>query len=49
MVNPADVKTKIAQIEAELKRIGLWHTEPLKPEQYNFAEAFALDTMSFSQ
>jgi uncharacterized protein YqcC (DUF446 family) len=36
-------------IEAEMRRIGLWQSEPLKPEQLQFTQAFAMDTMAFSQ
>lgn len=43
------VKAKIEAIEIELKRIGFWQTEPLHAEQYNFYQAFAMDTMTFSQ
>jgi uncharacterized protein YqcC (DUF446 family) len=43
------VAAKIAEIEMEMKRAGLWQSEPLGPEQYNFTRAFAMDTMAFSQ
>jgi len=43
------IKTKIEQIENEMKRIKLWQEEPLPPEQYDFRQAFAMDTMAFSQ
>jgi uncharacterized protein YqcC (DUF446 family) len=43
------VLSKIAGIEAEMHHIGLWQAEPLQPEQHQFAEAFAMDTMAFSQ
>jgi uncharacterized protein YqcC (DUF446 family) len=43
------VLSQIADIEAEMRRIGFWQAEPLKPEQYQFNEAFAMDTMAFSQ
>ena len=36
------------QIEAEMHRIGLWQTEPLRPEQLDFTQAFAMDTMTFA-
>lgn len=39
----------IAEIEAEMRRIGLWQAAPLQPEQYQFSKAFAMDTMTFSQ
>jgi hypothetical protein len=42
------VRGTIAAIEGEMKRIGFWQTEPLRPEQYEFTAAFAMDTMAFS-
>ena len=32
-----------------MKDIGYWAEEPLSPEAYDFQEAFAMDTMAFSQ
>ena len=43
------VKAAIDAIEAEIKSIGYWQDDPLRPEQYNFQQAFGLDTMAFSQ
>jgi uncharacterized protein YqcC (DUF446 family) len=43
------VQTKIAAIEAEMKRLGWWQDQPLKPEQYDFHQAFAMDTLTFTQ
>lgn len=43
------VADKLAAIEAEMKRIGLWQTEPLPAERYDFHRAFAMDTMAFTQ
>ena len=40
---------KISEIEAEMKRIGYWSPDPLPEEAYDFREAFAMDTMAFSQ
>lgn len=40
---------KISEIEAEMKRIGYWSDEPLPEEAYEFQQAFAMDTMAFSQ
>lgn len=45
----AKVLEKLGEIETEMKQIGWWQSEPLKPEQYQFHAAFAMDTMSFSQ
>ncbi len=43
------VLAKLEQIETELHQLHWWQLEPLKPEQYDFHAAFAMDTMSFSQ
>jgi len=43
------IKQKVAEIEAEMKKINMWQTEPLKPEQYNITKAFGMDTMAFEQ
>lgn len=43
------VAEKIAAIESEMKRTGLWRSEPLPQEKYNFRQAFALDTMAFTE
>lgn len=40
---------KFAEVEEEMKRIGYWQNDPLRPEQYQFRMAFAMDTMAFSQ
>jgi uncharacterized protein YqcC (DUF446 family) len=36
-------------IEAEMRRIGYWQEQPLRPEQMQFTQAFAMDTMTFTQ
>lgn len=36
-------------IEGEMRRAGYWQNEPLRPEQMEFTQAFAMDTMSFAQ
>jgi uncharacterized protein YqcC (DUF446 family) len=46
---PKIIIAKLEQIEAEMKRIGLWQAEPLEPEKYDFRSAFAMDRMAFSQ
>jgi uncharacterized protein YqcC (DUF446 family) len=43
------IGANIAEIENEMKRIGYWQSDPLRPEQYEFRSAFAMDTMAFSQ
>jgi len=37
-----------AQIEAEMRRIGMWSDRPPSPEQMAFKKAFAMDTMPFA-
>lgn len=32
-----------------MKRIGLWQNEPLPEDAYRFRQAFAMDTLAFSQ
>lgn len=44
-----DVTRYVDLIEAEMRRIGMWQSEPLRPEQLRFTKAFAMDTMAFSQ
>ena len=39
----------IAEIKAEMKRIGYWSKEPLPEEAYQYKQAFAMDTMAFTQ
>src|SRR5258708_987613 len=43
------VEEKLAAIEAEMRRIGMWQAEPLPEAAYAFQEAFAMDTMAFAQ
>jgi len=45
----SEVAYKISEIEAEMKRIGYWSLELLPDEAYEFQQAFAMDTMAFSQ
>ena len=44
-----DAARSVDQIEAEMRRVGMWQDAPLKPEQLKFRQAFAMDTMTFSQ
>jgi len=44
-----EVSRSIDEIEQEMRRIGLWRAEPLRPEQMQFKQAFAMDTMTFAQ
>ena len=39
----------IEKIEQEMRKIGYWQAQPLRPEQMNFKQAFAMDTMTFTQ
>jgi uncharacterized protein YqcC (DUF446 family) len=43
------VEIALNTVEAEMKRIGMWQSKPLTPEQMNFSQAFAGDTMAFEQ
>jgi uncharacterized protein YqcC (DUF446 family) len=43
------VEEKLAGIEAEMRQIGMWQSEPLPEAAYAFQEAFARDTMAFPQ
>src|SRR5258708_27678846 len=43
------IAERIGAIEAEMKRLGLWQDAPLRPEQYRFERAFAMDAMSDAQ
>ena len=45
----AAVAAKLDEIEAEMKHIGMWQEQPLRPEQYAFTRAFGGDTMAFDQ
>lgn len=45
----AQAAQKISEIEAEMQRIGYWSADPLPEEAYDFQQAFAMDTMAFSQ
>ena len=43
------IKDKLSEIEAEMRRVGLWQDEPLPREAYDYTLAFARDTMAFHQ
>ena len=43
------VAIALAEIEAEMKAIGFWNSAPLPEAAYHFQQAFAMDTMAFSQ
>jgi uncharacterized protein YqcC (DUF446 family) len=43
------IREKLSEIEAEMRRVGLWQDEPLPREAYDYTLAFARDTMAFHQ
>ena len=45
----ADVIRYADRIEHEMRRIGYWQNQPLRPEQMQFKKAFAMDSMAFTQ
>ena len=45
----ANVASKIAEIEQELRRMGAWQDKPLPEEAYRFQRPFGMDTMAFEQ
>jgi len=36
-------------IEREMRNIGAWQATPLPEDKYDFRQAFAMDTMAFTQ
>ena len=48
MITYQEAQQQIDKIEAEMKALGWWRSEPPPPEAYNFQQAFAMDTMTFS-
>lgn len=50
---PASLQENVArsadEIEGEMRSIGMWQDQPLRPEQMNFKQAFGMDTMTFTQ
>jgi uncharacterized protein YqcC (DUF446 family) len=43
------VASKIDEIEAEMRRMGVWQSQPLTPEQLDFKEAFGMDLLTLEQ
>jgi uncharacterized protein YqcC (DUF446 family) len=43
------VADQLDRIETQMRASGLWQSEPLRPEQFDFHSAFAMDTMAFEQ
>lgn len=50
---PTPLKQRAAryadEIEGEMRSIGMWQDQPLRPEQLKFKQAFGMDTMTFTQ
>ena len=49
MPDPAAVAAAADRIEGELRALGWWSESPPGPKQLEFRQAFAMDTMAFSQ
>lgn len=45
---PQKVIQLAAEIEAEMRKIGMWSSKAPSPEQMAFTQAFAMDTMPFA-
>lgn len=45
----AALASAIAEMEAELRRMGWWQETPIEPERMQFHQPFGMDTMAFSQ
>jgi uncharacterized protein YqcC (DUF446 family) len=43
------VASKIDEIEAEMRRMGVWQSQPLTPEQLDFKEPFGMDLLTLEQ
>ena len=43
------VEVRIREIEAEMRRIGMWQEEPLTGDQLEVKAAFGADRMTFEQ
>lgn len=48
-VDRRKVADKLVEIEDEMKRACLWREKSLEEEKYNFSQAFALDTMTYTE
>lgn len=49
MPSHKEVQHHLDAVIQEMHRVKLWQDKPLAPEQLNFSQAFAMDTMSFNQ
>jgi uncharacterized protein YqcC (DUF446 family) len=47
--DPVAVGAALDAIERELHVANLWASEPPTPEQYQFKQAFAMDTMDYAR
>jgi len=43
------VSVQLDEIEREMRDSDFWQDRPLEPEQLQFTQAFAMDTMAFQQ
>lgn len=43
------VVSKIDEIEAEMRRMGVWQSRPLTPEQMDFKQPFGMDLLTLEQ
>jgi uncharacterized protein YqcC (DUF446 family) len=43
------VSSRIDEIEAEMRRMGMWQNEPLTPEQLDFKKPFGMDLLTLEQ
>lgn len=43
------VQLKINEIEAEIKKLGLWQNKPLEPEKYHNMGPFGMHTMAAAE
>jgi uncharacterized protein YqcC (DUF446 family) len=43
------VAAKINEIEAEMRRMGMWQDQPLTPEQLDFEKPFGMDKLALEQ
>jgi uncharacterized protein YqcC (DUF446 family) len=44
-----EIEQKITEIEAEMKHLGMWQSEPLPESAFTCKEAFCADSMTFPQ
>jgi len=49
MSNPIELSSLLIDIEAELRQLNLWQSEPLSAEALESTEPFYIDTLTFPQ